>query len=205
MKIIDLLNKWNNGKFEELPNEIIVANTKYHKNDENKDYYSNVKGEKMLNDLLKRFTIEGTLKLKVKEIKEKNRWKPKKDKKYWFVNVGKVDYFYWYNDIMDNYNYNTRNCFKTREETETHRENIETYYKLKNLAEKLNKGRKIDWNNSLQVKYYLSYNYDCKFFVLHYTYSEKTAGQIYCLDKNFKDKAIEEIGASKLIQLVKEK
>ena len=75
---------------------------------------------------------------------------------------------------------------------------LEIETKLKNIAERLNKGQKIDWEDDNQSKHCIYYGYDDKkinCFARHY---RKDQGEIYCLDENFKDEAIKEIGEEDL-------
>ena len=76
---------------------------------------------------------------------------------------------------------------------------MKTYTQLKDLALRLNKGEKIDWTNDDQVKYYI----DHETMKLDYSSSwlYQNIGQIYCLDKEFLNKAIEEIGEEDLKKL----
>ena len=77
---------------------------------------------------------------------------------------------------------------------------IEIETKLKNIAERLNAGRKIDWENTNQIKYYIYYDYEIK--VLDYCIPGhcQNQGTIYCLDKNFLEVAKQEIGKENLIK-----
>ena len=75
---------------------------------------------------------------------------------------------------------------------------IET--KLKNIAERLNKGQKIDWEDDSQPKHCIYYGYDDKklnCFARRYC---KDQGEIYCLDNNFLEVAKKEIGEENLIK-----
>ena len=108
------------------------------------------------------------------------------------------------NDELDNFNYKTRNYFKTKEEAEEYRERLKTYYDLMDLAKELNAGEEIDWNNDIQVKFFLFYNFiDNKIFYSA-TCNFKNLGQIYCLDENFLEIAKEKIGEERLVKLFKE-
>lgn len=81
---------------------------------------------------------------------------------------------------------------------------IEIETKLKNIAERLNNGRKIDWKNEKQVKYSIFYNSDDgSLYGWNNMYAKET-GQIYCLDENFLNVAKKEIGEDKLIKYFKE-
>ena len=79
---------------------------------------------------------------------------------------------------------------------------IET--KHKNIAERLNNGRKIDWEDEDQNKYEIYYDYirkkiECRAFCYC-----KDQGVIYCLNKNFLKVAKKEIGEEDLIKYFKE-
>ena len=143
--------------------------------------------------------------------KEKNkRWRAKVNDTYFYVDdSGDVVTCHEYNEEGDNYRYKngdnyrykTRNYFKTEEEAEEYQEVMITYYNLMDLAEELNKGRKIDWNDEDQCKYSFYYKYDCDSFETLFAHSYKNSGQIYCLDEDFLKKAIKKIGEDKLKKL----
>lgn len=119
--------------------------------------------------------------------KEKNkRWRARINDTYFFVDdSGDVVTCHEYNEYGDNYRYKTRNYFATYEEAEEYKEVMNTYYDLMDLAEELNKGRKIDWNDEDQCKYSFYYKYDCDSFETLFAHSYKNSGQIYCLDEDF--------------------
>ena len=135
--------------------------------------------------------------------KEKNkRWRAKVNDTYFFVDdSGDVVTCHEYNEYGDNYRYKTRNYFATYEEAEEYKEVMNTYYDLMDLAEELNKGSKIDWNDEDQCKYSFYYKYDCDSFETLFAHSYKNSGQIYCLDEDFLKKAIKKIGEDKLKKL----
>lgn len=130
-------------------------------------------------------------KLENENKKENKRWRARIDDKYFYVDgCGKDNCCYENNDWFDNYRYKTRNYFKTKKEAEEFKEIMNTYYDLMDLAEELNNGRKIDWNDIYQDKYSIFYDCvndtletDC--FQAFYAF-----GQIYCLDEYFKEEAI---------------
>lgn len=81
---------------------------------------------------------------------------------------------------------------------------LEVETKLKNIAERLNAGRKIDWEDRDQNKYEIYYDYirkkiECRAFCYC-----KDQGAIYCLDKNFLNVAKQEIGEENLVKYFKE-
>ena len=137
-----------------------------------------------------------------KEEKKGKRWRAKINDTYFYINdAGYVDVSHENNDSFDEYRFKTRNHFKTEEEAEEYKEVMNTYYDLMDLAEELNNGEKINWNDEAQFKYVIYYNYEENSLEKTYAYSSKDLGQIYCLDENFKEKAIEKIGKDKLIKL----
>lgn len=137
-----------------------------------------------------------------KEEKKGKRWRARINNPYFYVDdFGEVDGCHEYNEYGDNYRYKTRNYFATYEEAEEYKEVMNTYYNLMDLAEELNKGRKIDWNDEDQCKYSFYYKYDCDSFETLFAHSYKNSGQIYCLDEDFLKKAIKKIGEDKLKKL----
>ena len=91
---------------------------------------------------------------------------------------------------------------QNRETILTKIKEIET--KLKNIAERLNNGEKIDWDNKYQNKYYIYYNFEYKKLYCYYEFTKKTQGCIYCFSDKFLDEAIEEIGKENLIKYFKD-
>ena len=148
------------------------------------------------------------------EKEETTRWRAKKGEKYYSVglflkeNLRIGEYIPEYesfnfeqNDTIDNFNYKTRNYFKTKEEAEKYKERLKTYYDLMDLADELNNGEKIDWKNDKQRKYFIYYHVlDDRLYCSCATYT-KNLGQIYCLDPDFQVKALEIIGEDKLKNL----
>ena len=75
------------------------------------------------------------------------------------------------------------------------------YIQLKNLAERLNNSEKNDWNNKKQKKYFIYYDYNKKKLKEGYNNMCRNQGTIYCIDINFLDIAIKEIGEENLLKL----
>lgn len=130
------------------------------------------------------------------------RWRAEQfQETYWTVDVrGKcVEYWDYYNAV-DNFAYNSGNYFKTKEEAEDYRDNIIIKQELKDLALTLNKGKRINFDNT-----------DRKCFIClcdgklktSYHITDREIGNIYCLDENFIDIAKKEIGEDNLIKLIK--
>ena len=137
---------------------------------------------------------------------EYERWKPENGEEYFYVdNVGIVQ-----NALFDNtMGYHvalcrTLNCFKTREEAQAEAEKVLVRRQLEDIARRLNKGREVDWSNEEQYKWYIVYNTTFGFET--YSVSENTTqGVVYCLDKNFLNTAIKEIGEERLIKYLRGK
>lgn len=137
-----------------------------------------------------------------KEEKKGKRWRAEINDTYFYINdAGYVDVSHENNDSFDKYRFKTRNYFKTEKEAEEYKEVMNTYYDLMDLAEELNNGEKIDWNDNQQCKYTIYYDFEDNFLNRNNAYVCKEFGQIYCLDGDFVEKAIEKIGKDKLTKL----
>ena len=136
---------------------------------------------------------------------ESERWKPKEGGKFFFVDA-------WSRSCYKDYRassaccleyYQTYNCFKTSEQAEAEAEKILIRRKLEDIARRLNKSEKIDWDNDLQSKYSISFDfYLGKIGILH-SLQQKEQGVVYCVDKKFLDVAMQEIGEQRLMRYLK--
>ena len=131
------------------------------------------------------------------------RWRADKNKYYWYISsYGEVSYSKENNDEIDNARYKIGNYYETREEVEKVAEKIKIYAQLKDLALRLNRGKKIDWKNNNQVKWHICYENGTALGLDDmYTCTLQDLGQIYCLDKNFLEIAKQEIGGENLRKL----
>ena len=98
-------------------------------------------------------------------------------------------------------NYDLGNYFQTKGEAKKILEKIKIYTQLKDLALRLNHGKKIDWKNRNQPKHYISFDNESNELFCLYCYTCHDIGQIYCLDKGFLDIAEQEIGEKNLKKL----
>ena len=152
---------------------------------------------------------------KLEEIKKENE-ELKKEKqnafKRWRAEVGE-EYFYLDStgDIVlaketkclaDCIRYDRGNYYKDKSVARIVSENRLTYQQLKDIALRLNKGREIDWKNNMQAKYYNYFNYNSEGFKSGSDYRAKNLNEIYCLDEDFLDIALEVIDEEKLKQLL---
>ena len=105
------------------------------------------------------------------------------------------------NDEFDINRYAMGNYFQTGEEAMNTVRKIGIYTQLKDLALRLNKGEKIDWEDNNQAKYYIYYDRGTMKLDYNNGWLYQGVGQIYCLDINFLDIAEQEIGEEKLKKL----
>lgn len=124
---------------------------------------------------------------------ECERWKPEEGEEYYYLDFGlkfhTVENFNYPSDIMA---INAYNCFETEKEAKQEAEKILIRRQLEDIARRLNKGQKIDWNNERQNKYYIRFNYWKDIIELDHTWENKFQGTICCSDKNFLYVAIQE-------------
>lgn len=124
------------------------------------------------------------------------RWKPNKGDIYYFVDGDLEVIADWWStneSQSDIYNY-----FQTEKEAKQEAEKILVRRMLEDIARRLNKGEKIDWHNEEQPKYSIRFNYYPGKIVLDRCFRQQALGVVYCLDKNFLDVAITEIGEERL-------
>ena len=132
---------------------------------------------------------------------EYGRWKPEKHETYYFVNSwGEVEETWRssINFIPDKNRYNAYNCFKTKKQAEQEAEKILVRRMLEDIARRLNKGEKIDWKDAYQDKYYIYLDTETDELIYGERFWSKDQGTVYCLDQDFLDVAIQEIGEERL-------
>lgn len=127
------------------------------------------------------------------EVEQPKRWKPKLDEDYWLVSdCGNVVKLWWYNDDADKWIYLTGNCFKTKEEAEEYKKQIEYTARYKNYVEE--HSEPLDWNNRNQIKYSAWFGFTSKEVLTEQTAQGKHQGAIYASSKQIIEDAIKEIG-----------
>ena len=104
---------------------------------------------------------------------------------------------------VDNCRYSIGNYFETEEQAENYKEKLLIEQELRDIARELNKGEEIDWEKSYQKKHYLGFNYNINEINCFTNTNFKSQGIIYCLNKDFKDVAIEKIGEERLKKYLK--
>ena len=144
---------------------------------------------------------------KILEKCEYERWKPKDFSTYFYVDsCMKIEESEFYNDTyIHSERYNTYSTFKTKEEAETEAEKILVRRQLEDIARRLNRGERIDWDNDAQRKYFIRFNYYQGVIELDSSFRQQFQGVIYCLDKKFLNTAIKEIGEGRLIKYLRGK
>ena len=126
------------------------------------------------------------------------RWKPEPNEEYYYVNqVSEA-----FKDVNDEVDvdakrYKAYNCFRTKKQAELEAEKILVRRQLEDIARRLNKGRKIDWNDNNQLKYCIGFDFPLNIISIGALY-RKLQGSVYCLSDEFKDVAIQEIGEERL-------
>lgn len=123
------------------------------------------------------------------------RWKPKDNEKFWYIDSsGSVNYSLFMSETESRFkNYN---CFQTREQAEQEAEKILIRRQLEDIAKRLNKGQVIDWYNKNQSKHCIELF--CNEIISDSYFTYKAQGTVYCLNKSFKDVAIQQIGEERL-------
>lgn len=141
---------------------------------------------------------------KIEESKKSGRYHPILGQHYFYLDdEGAIVDSIWYGVASDLFRFNTGNCFKTRGEASSYKENLLTKQALKDLALELNNGCEIDWSNETQNKYCFVYSHNKN--KLDYTPNRawQELGHIYSLNYNFLKIAKDRIGTEKLIKLIK--
>lgn len=108
-----------------------------------------------------------------------------------------------FNPVYLNYLLKYGLAFSTKEARDKAMFKSEIETKLKNIAERLNNGRKIDWEDN-EDKFNIYYNHNNKKLDFDFNSFHQEQGVIYCLDKNFVKVATQEIGEDNLIKYFKE-
>lgn len=131
---------------------------------------------------------------------EYERWKPKDSEVYWYVNSRGESccshLCLTYKTDIDRYQ--NFNCFQTHEQVQAEAEKILVRRMLEDIARRLNKGEKIDWEDDEQVKYSINFDVIDNEINLYRAYRFIAQGTVYCLDMNFHKVAIQEIGEERL-------
>ena len=162
--------------------------------------------EEILKEIEKTEEHLATMK-KMLEDCEYERWKPKKSEAYFYIaSDGAIEQDWMTEEFStDEARYNFYNCFKTREQAENEAEKILVRRQLEDIARRLNKGNKIDWDNGKQFKYYICIDSCDNEIIWGREIQYISQGVVYCLDMDFCNVAIKEIGEERLIKYLRSK
>lgn len=128
-------------------------------------------------------------------------WEPNENERYWVSdNVGNVDNVRWDNDRFDNWHYLTGNCFKTKEEAEEYKKQIEYTARYKNYIEE--HSEPIDWKNKKTKQYYARFDYLNTVIQVDYVSNCRFQGTIYASSETIIRDAIKEIGVDNFMEYV---
>ena len=129
--------------------------------------------------------------------KPKNKvWKPESDEMYYFsYSDGNVSFDRFISNTSEK-RYAIGNCFKTKEEAEFALEKQKVIMELKRFALEHNEGE-IDWNDSNQIKYFLSYQHDKNIIFIDSYYFIQIC-DIYFTSEEIAKAAIKEIGEERI-------
>ena len=139
---------------------------------------------------------------KEKEVNDE-RWRAENGGEYYYIDCNgdilvDVETF----DETSDFRYSVGNYFKTKEKAKLYKQNHLIYRQLKDVALRLNNNKDNDWSIS-QNKYYIYFDFnEDKFRLLNDIVNGMSITEVYCIDKNFLNVAIEEIGEEKLKQLL---
>lgn len=156
--------------------------------------------EQILKDIQEAQEKLDNAKKKLEELENctsKERWKPCIGESFYYIDLYlEIRSTIYYGQYID-YLYDTDNIFKTSEEANERLEYMKTRTQIKDIALRLNNGKKIDWENIDEPKYYIYYNVYDKAIRYDKMYSYKR-DTIYCLNICFIDVALKEIGFDRL-------
>ena len=127
------------------------------------------------------------------EVEQPKRWKPNTVGVYWLIkNSGDVGAVTWDNGTYDEWCYLIGNCFKTEEEAEEYKKQIEYTARYKNYIE--DHSEPLDWDIGFQWKYYAIVNCITGEIDIDESNKWKRQGAIYASSKEIIKAAIKEIG-----------
>lgn len=134
---------------------------------------------------------------------EYKKWKPEAGDEYYFVTSAlKVWIDTNYNTCPDIERAGAYNCFRTAEEAKEEAEKILVRRMLEDIARRLNKGQKIDWDDYNQSKYSICLH-DNNNVATGISFTSKTQGAVYCLSADFLDVAIQKISKERLMKYLR--
>lgn len=159
--------------------------------------------EELLKEISKTEEHLATMK-KLLEDCEYRQWKPNSHDPYYYIDsTGSINDTCFIPSGIDIKRFNNYNCFRTKEQAELEVEKILVHRQLEDIARRLDRGIKIDWNDEDQLKYSIYFDYYFNRIKVSNSWKHRAQGVIYCLDEKFLDVAIEEIGQERLEKYLK--
>lgn len=129
----------------------------------------------------------------LEKLKAVKRWKPENGDIFYAVCVdGDVGIFEYNNEDFHEGMYLIGNCFKTSEEAEEYKKQIEYTARYKNYVEE--HSEPIDFENDKQCKYLVEFSYNGHIIQVSEYYALKKQGAIYASSPEIIRNAIKEIG-----------
>lgn len=99
--------------------------------------------------------------VEVEELEKNKVWKPQEKEFYWYIEaLGNMVTFAWVGDAIDKWNYTTGNYFKTEEEAERRKFELELEGKARLFQ--LENNEEIDWEDRDKEKFYIYYDVQAK-------------------------------------------
>ena len=161
--------------------------------------------EELLKEITKTEEHLATMK-KMLEDCEYSQWEPKEGETYYYISeIGSVikNREWLGTKVVTETRRDFYNIFQTKEQAENEAEKILVRRQLENIARRLNRGRKIDWSDANQRKYYIYIGMRNNHLLWGQSILRKTEGVTYCLDSDFYKKAEQEIGTERLTKYLK--
>ena len=159
--------------------------------------------EELLKEIKKTEEHLATMK-KLLEDCEYRQWRLNSHDPYYYIDsTGSINDTCFMPSSNDIKRFNNYNYFRTKKQADLEAEKILIRRQLEDIARRLNKGVKIDWHNQTQIKYGISYNTSTNVIETYFASFNKAMGSTYCLDVDFKDMAIKEIGQERLEKYLK--
>lgn len=130
--------------------------------------------------------------------KSKKRWRGEEDDHYYFISdCGEILCDYEEKFDGDSYHYQSGNYFKTEEAAEFELNRRLVYQELKDYALEHNEGE-IDWKNSEQEKWFISYDNQIKCFTYFVRRVLSDIGQIYFSSRKIAQEAVKAVGEDRI-------
>ncbi len=141
--------------------------------------------------------------------RKSNYFKPKETQMYWYIDTNSQINTSLYEGIwpFDYFKLKTHQTFRTQTECQEYGDMLETHHQLIDIADRLEIPSEEDWLDINIKKYYLKLRFQIS--TKRHTIKQeaccisKKQGTIHCLNENFYDVALAEIGTERLTKYLK--